>query len=110
MQSLVMISTDSGSDGLRTGATRWLVNEFIKSWRKVQFINGMRFVFDNRIGNYQLGTVTDERWEEINWNEYSDYDQYKGTDQGLDLWWRRILQDMAIDPDQEQFFTIGDDV
>lgn len=86
------------------------LQEEFETWRKVHVINGTRFVFDNRVGNYMLGAATDERWEQINWDEYSEYWQFKGTDQGLHLWWRRILQDMAIDPDQEQFFTIGTDI
>lgn len=81
-----------------------------ETWRKVHLINGMPFVFDNRIGNYMLGAVADERWDEINWNEYSEYKQFEGTDQGLDLWWRTILHDMALDLDQEQFFVIGTDI
>jgi hypothetical protein len=68
----------------------------------------MPFVFHTAAGNYQ-GFFADERWGEIDWDEFSEYEQYEGTDQGLDLWWRRILHDMAIDPDQEQFFTIGTD-
>jgi hypothetical protein len=82
------------------------VKQDIESLRKVHVINGMSFVFETRINNYQ-GFDTDERWEEINWDEYNEYEQYAGTDRGLHLWWRRILHDMAMDPDQEQFFTIG---
>jgi len=86
-----------------------VVKADIESLRKPHLINGMPFVFHTSIGNYG-GFVDDERWEEIDWDEQSEYAQYEGTDQGLDLWWRRILHDMAIDPDQEQFFTIGTDI
>ena len=83
--------------------------ESIETVRKMHIINGIKFIFDPRIGNYQ-GFVADERWEEIDWSKFNEKNQFAGTDQGLDLWWRRILQDMAMDPDQEQFFAIGTDV
>lgn len=85
------------------------VKKDIESLRKIHKINGIKFFFDTRIGNYQ-GFSADERWEEIDWNTWSEYDQYRGTDKGLDLWWRRILLDMALDEDQQQYFTIGTDI
>jgi len=85
-----------------------IVREDIESLRKIQKINGMTFFFQPNHGNYQ-GFVGDERWEYINWDENGTFDMYAGTDQGLHLFWRRVLHDMAIDPDQEQFFAIGTD-
>jgi hypothetical protein len=85
------------------------VREDIESLRKIHRINGMDFLFHTNIGNYQ-GFVADDRWETIDWNTWSEYTMYEGTDEGLHVWWRRILHDMAADPDQEQFFTLGTDL
>ncbi|MBN2103690.1 T9SS type A sorting domain-containing protein [bacterium] len=85
------------------------VRESIESLRKIHRINGIDFFFHTSINNYQ-GFLTDERWETIDWNTWSEYAMYEGTDEGLHLWWRRILLDMALDPDQEQFFTLGTDL
>lgn len=64
------------------------VKSDIESLRKIHKINDMKFFFDTRIGNYQ-GFITDSRWEEIDWSTWSEYNQYIGTDKGLDVWWRR---------------------
>ena len=82
----------------------------IKSLRKIHVIDGIPFLFDTRSPNYGGFAWWDPRWGDINWDEWSEAQQFEGTDQGLDLWWRRVLHDMAIDPDQEQFFTIGTDI
>lgn len=87
-----------------------IVKADIESLRKVHLINGMPFVFSTHGGGNYQGFFPDERWGEINWDEYDEYEQYRGTDQGLDLWWRRVLHDLAMDPDQEQFWTIGGDI
>lgn len=85
------------------------VREDIESLRKIHRINNMDFFFNTQINNYQ-GFAADERWEVIDWNTWSEYAMYEGTDEGLYMWWRRILHDMAMDEDQEQFFTIGTDL
>ena len=85
-----------------------IVREEIDDLRKIHKINGMTFFFHTSIENFQ-GFLPDERWEVINWDENSQYNLYAGTDQGLHLFWRRVLHDMAINPDQEQFFTLGTD-
>jgi hypothetical protein len=81
--------------------------------RKVHAVNGMPVVFHPGVGNCHW-VVIDERWPEFDWEEsdwesWREYDSYLGTDQGLYVWFRRILQDMAMDADQEQFFAIGTD-
>jgi len=81
--------------------------------RKVHIVNGMPVVFFPGVGNYHWFDI-DERWPEFHWGQgeweaWREYDSYLGTDQGLYLWFRRILQDMAMDADQEQFFAIGTD-
>ena len=81
----------------------------IESLRKIHRINGVDFLFNTQIGNYQ-GFAADERWEIIDWGAWSEYGMYEGTDEGLYTWWRRILLDMAMHPDQEQFFTVGTDL
>ncbi len=85
------------------------VRENLESLRKIHRINGMNFFFHSSINNYQ-GFVADDRWEPIDWNTWSEYAMYEGTDEGLDIWWRRILLDMALDSDQQQYFTIGTDL
>ena len=81
----------------------------IESVRKIHRLNGVNLFFDSRIGNYS-GIAADARWEAIDWSTYQEYDMYYGTDRGLHLWWRRILYDMAMGDDQEQYFTIGTDL
>ncbi|MCB2225010.1 MAG: hypothetical protein KQH83_12675 [Actinobacteria bacterium] len=83
------------------------VRDDIESLRKIHLIDGMPFFFNPRIGNYQ-GFLGDERWGGFEWPE--EYDEYEGTDGGLHWMWRRILHDMAIDEDQEQYFEIGTDI
>jgi|GEM_PF-2805473 len=85
------------------------VRDDVESLRKIRKIGGIEFLFHTSIGNYH-GFIPDSRWEEIDWGSWSEYEQYKGTDEGLHLWWRRILLDMALDEDQEQYFTIGTDI
>ncbi len=79
----------------------------IESAKKIHKVNGVKVFFDTRIGNYQ-GFAWDSRWGTL--ENPTDYDMYNGTGGGLHLWWRRILLDMALDPDQEKFFTIGGDL
>ncbi len=80
----------------------------IESIRKIHQFNGMKFVFH---GNNYHDFFVDARWEESVWDDkVEEYERYAGTDQGLFLWWRRILHDMAMDSDQEQFYAIGTDV
>ncbi len=81
--------------------------------RKVHIVNGMPVVFHPGVGNCNW-VVIDERWPEFYWDDsdweaWREYDSYLGTDQGLYVWFRRVLQDMAMDADQEQFFAIGTD-
>ena len=91
------------------------IKEKVESLRKIHQFNGIKFFFHSEYGNYYRGYVPDARWkgryqDMYNWDEYDDaYAQFNGTDRGLLFWWRRILHDMAMDPDQEQFFTIGTD-
>ena len=79
----------------------------IESAKKIHTINGVKVFFDTRLGNY-MGFSWDSRWGTLSYP--SEYDMYNGTDGGLHLWWRRILMDMALDQDQEKFFTIGGDL
>lgn len=85
------------------------VKESIESVKKVHMVNGLKLFFDPRIGNYQ-GFAWDSRWGTIDWGNYSEYGIFEGTDRGLHLWWRRILLDLALDSDQEKYFTIGTDI
>jgi hypothetical protein len=73
-----------------------------ESMRKIHIINGLKVFFAFQ------GFAWDPRWGELIWP--SEYEMYTGTDQGLYLWWRRILMDMAIDPDQEKYMTLGTDL
>jgi len=79
----------------------------IESAKKIHTVNGVKVFFDTRLGNY-MGFAWDNRWGTLSYP--SEYDMYNGTDGGLHLWWRRILLDMALDQDQEKFFTIGGDL
>ena len=85
------------------------VEQEIRMPGKIHKINNIDFVFETRIGNYQ-GIAGDDRWGVINWSNWSEYDQFVGTDDGLHLWWRRLLHDMAMDEDQERYFTVGTDL
>ena len=79
--------------------------------RKIHQFNGMKFFFHTE---WDLGFgsfMTDNRWKPSDWDGFSDdFGYFAGTDQGLHFFWRRVLHDMAMDPDQEQFFTIGTDM
>ena len=80
----------------------------IESVGKVHLINGMKFVFQTAMDNYG-GYYCDVRWNgdcHNRWNEVLSL----GTDDGLHYEWRRILLDLAIDTDQERYFTIGTDL
>jgi len=79
----------------------------IEATRKVHRVNGLTVLFDSRLGSYG-GIAWDQRWGSMQWPP--ERDLYDGTDGGLHLWWRRVLADMAVDPDQERYFTIGTDL
>ena len=74
---------------------------------KVHRVNGLTVLFDSRLGSYG-GIAGDARWGSMEWPP--ERDLYDGTDGGLHLWWRRALADMAVDTDQERYFTIGTDL
>jgi PKD repeat protein len=79
----------------------------IEATRKVHRVDGLTVLFDSRLGSYG-GIAWDARWGSMQWPP--ERDLYDGTDGGLHLWWRRVLADMAVDPDQERYFTIGTDL
>ena len=99
--------TDWSCGGIDFEDCNEMLRERIESAKKIHRINGINFVFDSRIGNYQ-GALTDPRWGSWVWPA-SEAEFFAGTDNGLHLGWRRILMDQAADPDQEKFFTIGTD-
>jgi len=84
------------------------INESVRISRKIHQFNGMNFAFYTK--TFLLGYDMDERWGEIDFSEWSEYREYLGTDQGLHVWMRRVLHDMALDPDQEQYYTFGGDL
>jgi PKD repeat protein len=79
----------------------------IEAAGKVHRVNGLTVLFDSRLGSYG-GIAWDARWGSMMWPP--ERDLYDGTDGGLHLWWRRALADMAVDADQERYFTIGTDL
>jgi hypothetical protein len=79
-----------------------VVRDYFKSMRKIHRFNGMKFVFEN-----WFDLAPDDRWGD--WPA-DEYEWFTGTDQGLHLWWRRILLDLAVNPDQEQFYSFGTDL
>ena len=83
----------------------------IETLRKIHQFNGMKFFFHTEWHNYgPSGFMTDDRWGPVDWSANDNFDRFTGTDQGFHLFWRKVLHDMATDPDQEQFFTIGTDM
>ena len=79
--------------------------------RKIHQFNDMKFFFHTEWANYgPSGFMTDDRWDLSIDMSFDNFDYFAGTDQGLHFLWRRALHDMAMDPDQEQFFTIGTDM
>jgi len=83
----------------------------IEMLRKIHQFNGMKFFFHTEWSNYgSSGFMTDDRWKPGDYEYPDEFDYFAGTDQGLHFFWRRVLHDMAMDPDQEQFFTIGTDM
>jgi hypothetical protein len=79
-----------------------------KQWyetaRKIHLVNGIKVFFPLQ------PFAWDPRWGTIDWGQYSEYKIYVGTDRGLHLWSRRILLDLALDPDQEKYYSIGTDL
>jgi len=83
----------------------------IEMLRKIHQFNGMKFFFHTEWEYGPGSLMTDNRWKPSDWDGFSDdFGYFAGTDQGLHFFWRRVLHDMAMDPDQEQFFTIGTDM
>ncbi|MBN2000695.1 hypothetical protein JW935_24310 [candidate division KSB1 bacterium] len=78
------------------------VRAVVESSKKIHQVGDMKFFFLPIYG----GFAWDTRWEDLDWS----LDMWDGTDDGLFLWLRRILHDMAIDPDQEKVFTLGTDL
>ncbi len=74
----------------------------VESSKKIHRIGDMDFFF---LPVYR-GFAWDPRWGDLDWG----LDMWDGTDGGLFLWLRRILHDMAMDPDQEKVFTLGTDL
>ncbi|MBC8505833.1 MAG: hypothetical protein ISR58_00075 [Anaerolineales bacterium] len=80
----------------------------IEILRKIHQFNGMKFFFLT-MSDYSF--YMDSRWEPIDWENFPDtYGLYTGTNQGLHLFWRRVLHDMALDPDQDQYISINSDL
>ena len=79
-----------------------IVKQKVESAKKIHEINGMLFFFQPVYG----GFVWDPRWGELDWS----IDLWAGTDDGLHIWFRRIFSDMAMDEDQEKYFTLGTDL
>jgi len=85
------------------------INENITISRKMHQFNGLKFFFNTQA--VSLGFVVDERWGDTDWMiDWTEYQQYYGTDEGLHLFLRRVLHDLAMDSDQEQFYAIGADL
>ena len=80
----------------------------IKAQRKIHRINGMDFLFDPQA--FYLGFIMDYRWEEPDWDNWSQAWMSRGTDEGLHNWHRRTLLNMARDEDQQQFWVTGSDL
>lgn len=83
------------------------VHERIALGEKMHMVDGVKVFFDTRNGNYQ-GAAWDPRWGKTTCP--GEYDLYVGSDKGLHDCWRRILLDLAMDPDQQKYFTIGTDL
>lgn len=64
------------------------------------FFGGPAFAWDSRWNKLQL----DQGWYLLR------YDSFVGTDGGLHHAWRRVLLDMALDADQEQYIMMGNDL
>lgn len=83
----------------------------VRSWyansRKIHKINGVLVFFGLQ------GIGGDSRWNQVktepNWHP-QNYSSSVGTDGGLHHGWRRILLDMALDRDQEQYIVFGTDL
>ncbi len=89
----------------------WGISGAVENWhkaqRKIHMVNGVKIFFglqgyppDPRLGNVDF----DPGWYLQNW------DSFAGTDGGLHHGWRRMLLDLAIDPDQEQYISMGTDL
>jgi len=81
---------------------------FVESGKKVHKINGIIFLFDTELSNNN-GFALDER-SEFPYDFPNDMEKYYGTDKGIHILNRRILVDLANDPDQEKYVTIGTDI
>jgi hypothetical protein len=76
------------------------VQDWYEGMKKIHMINGLKVFFSNQ------GITWDPRWGDLNGHLY-EFDKFEGTDRGFHLWWRRVLLDLAIDPDQEKYMTYG---
>ncbi|MBF8267014.1 MAG: FlgD ig protein [Dehalococcoidia bacterium] len=83
------------------------VRDWFVSSRKIHQVNGVLVLPGLQ------GFMWDPRWNqtpiESGWH-LNRYDSFEGTDGGLHHGWRRVLLDMALDPDQEQYITMGTDL
>ena len=91
--------------------TDWAIPGAVEKWhkaqRKIHMINGEKVFFGLQ------GYYPDPRWNKLNidpgWFPQS-WESFVGTDGGLHDGWRRMLLDMALDPDQEQYICMGTDL
>jgi len=87
--------------------TDWSDAVAVKKWhdemKKIHLANGVNLLFG------MVGPIWDPRWGEMTGGLY-DRDKFIGTDRGLHLWWRRMLMDLAEDPDQEKYIVLGSDI
>ncbi|MFA6126613.1 MAG: FlgD immunoglobulin-like domain containing protein [Bacteroidales bacterium] len=87
--------------------TDWSDAVSVKKWhdafKKIHLANGVNLFFGT------VGPMWDPRWGEMTGGLY-DRDKFIGTDRGLHQWWRRILMDLAEDPDQEKYIVLGSDI
>ncbi|MBI4281980.1 MAG: hypothetical protein HY672_00625 [Chloroflexi bacterium] len=83
------------------------VRNWFASSRKIHKVNGV-LIFPGL-----QGFAWDSRWNQVRidsgWHP-NHYDSFRGTDDGLYHAWRRMLLDMALHPDQEQYITMGTDL
>ena len=73
---------------------------------KLHRANGINLVFQR----FPWSFVWEPRWGDDPYKGWNESDTWRGTDGGLNLWFRRNLLDLAMDPDQEQVLTLGTDI
>lgn len=89
----------------------WGNPEEVQAWhtasRKIHRIDGVLILPGAQ------GYAWDPRWDRLGIEPgwfLLDYSSFEGTDGGLHHGWRRVLLDLALDPDQEQYMTMGTDL